>query len=189
MARKNHKWTDRETAILYNFKNYTPAEIKRLRFADDSTVTVQAIADKLSRVIDMREQPNTGKPWTAYDRSYLKQVVAYDRSTGTRTSNEELKKNLKRGSKEIDQAYYDLKHNVKTIAKHKTKQPVTPGVASKATVPTSPNKIEASFSERSGQMYFDTTIKVRKSNSGHRDLVKELRAMADKIEHNKNFYL
>lgn len=113
MQRKHHRWNIQEENTIYNNKHMSPKDIKENFFAKDDTITVQAIADKLSRIVDEREQPNYGKPWLAPDEEYL--------SNNLDKSNVELKTILGRGSKELDQAKWDIRHFGKINPKRKNK--------------------------------------------------------------------
>lgn len=113
MKKKNHKWTEDEENRIYNHTKMgmSPADINFLEFEDDDSVTIQAIADKASRIVDQRDQPNYGKSWSDDDEKFLKNNL--------NKPNSFLKPILGRGSKELDQAKWDIRHNGGIRAKRK----------------------------------------------------------------------
>src|ERR1700761_8295651 len=112
-----HQWTRPEEDILYNNKHLSAAEIKRMFFAHDHTVTIQAISDKLYRIVAEREMVNHEKPWSSQDIARLGNIVTNDMNEERRTSNDELAQIFRRGPKELNQAYFDMRHYGRIRAK------------------------------------------------------------------------
>lgn len=121
---KYHKWSLDEEDIIYANRHLSARHIKDRFFNEKNDISLQAISDKLSRIVDEREQANHGKPWTSEDIDYLRQVVERDKAEKRRTPNSDLKIRLKRGSKELDQAYFDIKHHGKINKKRATKKSI-----------------------------------------------------------------
>jgi hypothetical protein len=183
--RRNHKWTSVQEDILYNNKNLSPREIKESFFPHVDSITTQGIADKMSRIVDEREQANYGKPWTPEDEAWLKANMNL-------LSNEQLKSYLKRGSKELDQAKFDLRHTGEINPKYSPKKRVAgiPHTESEEMPNGSrkmSSKVSAKFEHRNGLVHFQFKTRVHGGEQGVRDLVKELRDAANAIESNKDF--
>jgi len=192
-----HQWTKAEKDILYNNKHMSVREIKRMFFAHDHTVTNQAIADKLYRVVAEREMPNHEKPWSPQDITRLHQIVRDDKNAGIRTTNDELSIMFGRGPKELNQAYFDMLHygRIRTKRKKKHTSDSDSFQSAKSSAPfttTTENlgsKRTVTFREKNGNIHFTLNLRVHKTKSGLVDLVSELRKAASSIEHNNEFVL